>query len=98
MMRCFQAVVANRPSGSDAGVHHGRPALKAMVMVAVKKIRNAYRRTRAGSFNCREGGMIVDYIVAEQSLIDTTAAEIERGEIVKRAPRPDSGEEPVVPA
>src|SRR5262249_43083833 len=94
----FQTVVSNRSSGSDAGVHDGSPALQPMVMVAVKKIGNAYGRTGPGSFDRQKGGVVVNDLVIQQGFVASATPEIECGEVVERTSDPDRGEEPVIPA
>ena len=61
----LQTIISHGSGSSQAGVDDGRPAFQAMVMVAMKNIREANGGHAGGGFDGSESGVVVDNVVAE---------------------------------
>jgi len=92
----FKAVIANGTARCKANVHNRGPALKLVMSVMVKQIRDPDGRSDPRCFDGCESRVIVDYFVGEQDFLPATTAHIERGKIVKRARRCYADKEPIV--
>ena len=73
-----------------------RPAFELVVVIVMKNVRNPDGEAGAARFDGREGGVIIDYVVGEQSFVAAAAAEIQGREIVERARSAYAGEEPSI--
>jgi len=66
-------------------VDDGGPAFQAMVLVAMKKVRDADGGNCSGGFDGGESGVIVDHDVGEQCFIAAAAAKIQCREVIESA-------------
>ncbi len=92
----LQTIISHGSGSSQAGVDDGRPAFQAMVMVAMKNIREANGGHAGGGFDGSESGVVVDDIVGEQRLIAAAAAKVQCGEVVESAGSADGRKEQIV--
>ena len=92
----LQTIISHGSGSSQAGVDDGRPAFQAMVMVAMKNIREANGGHAGGGFDGSESGVVVDNVVGEQRLIAAAAAKVQCGEVVESAGSADGRKEQIV--
>ena len=92
----LQTVISHGSGSSQAGVDDGRPTFQAMVMVAMKNVREANGGSGGGGFDGGESGVVVDNVVGEQRLIAAAAAKVQCGEVVKSAGSADGRKEQIV--
>jgi hypothetical protein len=95
-VRGFQRVVANRAACRHPGMNRGGPALQSVMPGAMEDVGNADGGRRSRRFDSRKQRMVIHDGVGQKNFIDTTAAQIECRSIVKRAPRSDAREQPIV--
>ena len=92
----LQTVISHGSGSSQAGVDDGRPTFQAMVMVAMKNIREANGGNGGGGFDGGESGVVVDNVVGEQRLIAAAAAKVQCGEVVESAGSADGHKQQIV--
>jgi len=91
-----QTIISHRSGCSQAGVDDRRPTFQAMVMVAMKNIREANGGNGCGGFYGSESGVVVHNVVGEQRFIAAATAKIQSGEVIESAGGGNGGEEQVV--
>ena len=72
------------------------PALQAVMLRAVKKIRNAHGSQRAGGFDGGESGLVVHDVIGEQDFVAAAAAHVAGGMKIERARGRHVGKKPGV--
>src|SRR5258708_37499486 len=92
----LQTIVSHGSGSSQAGVDDGGQAFQAMVMVAMKNIRQANGGNGGGGFDGSESGVVVDNVVGEQRLIAPAAAKVQCGEVVESAGSADGRKEQII--